>query len=245
MAGVIRRDQVGSANTFSFADLEQQGRAILQCAREQAANILQEAEKKVAELAREKRQAAYQTGLTAGRASGREQAYTEARQTALQEARQQVAALVETLTAALTEFEQSKRGCLAAAESGLIRLALAIARRVCKLEAGSSSASAEANIRGLLDRVQHFSDVELLVCPAEHQLLQEIVPEFVSRTAQCQHFHVLADDTVSRGGCILRTVEGQVDATVEGQLERIAVALRVPPPGDDPPVVNPEPVEDE
>lgn len=227
MAGVIRQGELSAARAFSFADLEAQGRQILQRARERAAEALSSAEQRAGELAERQRQAGYEAGLAEGRAAGLQQIRAEAHQAALQEAHEQAATLLAALSAALTEFEHGKRGCLAAAELGLIELALAIARRVCKLDVGTSTAVAQANARSLLDLVRHAGDVRLCVNPAEYELLQAANPEFLVQTGQLEHVSVVASEDVPRGGCILRTPEGEIDATIEIQLQRIAEALRV------------------
>ena len=227
MAGIIRREQVSSARVFSLTDLEQQGRQILEAAQVRAQQTLRAAEQRGRQLREEQEQAGYQAGLEEGRAAGLEQSRQEARAAAVQEARQQIAALVRALTAALNEFEQVKRSLIASAESGLIELALAVARRVCKLEAGASSAAAQANVRALLEMVQHVGDAELRLNPAEYEQLRELAPELPAHAGQLRHGGIVADPGVGRGGCVLRTRDGEIDATIETQLQRIAAALRV------------------
>ncbi|MGD8454320.1 MAG: FliH/SctL family protein [Phycisphaerae bacterium] len=227
MAGIIRQEQVAAARTFSFADLEKQGREAVRLARDQAAAILQEARRQSVALAQQAEQEGHTRGLAEGRAEGEKQARKETHATAVKEARAQVAALVEALRAAVGEFEQSKRRLLAVAESGLIDLALAIARRVCKLEAGASTDTAVGNARQLLEMVQHTGDAELRVHPREHEGLQELAADFLEETGRLGHVRIVPDESVSAGGCVLTTPTGEIDARIETQLDRIAAALRV------------------
>jgi flagellar assembly protein FliH len=225
MAGIIRREQFTSGGSFSFADLEQQGRTLLQRAQTQAQETIRQAEQQAQKLVQQQKQAAYQAGLAEGRAAGLKQIRAEAHAQVAEEARQQIADLVATLTTALAEFERNKRTLLAAAESGLIELALAIARRVCKTAAGCSNAAAQANARYLLDMVQHHADAELRVHPDEYAGMQELAAELLARTEELGHVKIVAEPTVPRGGCRLTTRDGQIDAGLKTQLDRIAATL--------------------
>ena len=133
MAGVIGRENFCSGQPFSFADLEGQARAVLERADEQARQIVRQAQEHGRQLAEQARQQAHQAGLEEGRREGQRQIRTEAREAILQEERERVDRLVQALTTGLAEFERNKRRLIGVAEAGVIELALAIARRVCKL----------------------------------------------------------------------------------------------------------------
>ncbi len=230
MAGVIRREQFTAGRRLCFADLEQQGRRILEQAQQQASKLVAEAEARSRRTQEERRQAGYrdghQTGLAEGRAEGLKQIRAEAQESVRRETREHAERLIQALGAAVTNLDREKRGLIALAETGLIELALAIARRVCKLEAGTSTAAATANAKALLEMVQHAGDAELHFHPGEHEQLRELAPEFLAQVEQLHHVRVIADEQVTRGGCILQTADGAIDTTIETQLERIAAALR-------------------
>ncbi len=233
MNGVIRREQFAPSTAFSFDDLERQGRALVTHATAQARQILVDAEATSRQRADEQQQAAYAAGLDQGRREGLEGVEREVRAAALEAGRkaavaaaqENVARLSAALSAGLAEFEQRKHHLLATAESGLIELALAVARRVCKIQSERSTEPARANARTLLDMVKHVEDLELHVHPAELQTLQDVAADFVQSTGRQQHVTLVADPAVTRGGCVLRTRAGLIDASVESQLERIAAAL--------------------
>jgi flagellar assembly protein FliH len=222
---VLRPAKLASGPAFSFEDLEGKARAILDQAHAQARRIVAEAKEEGRRHAAQLEKEAYPRGLEQGRRQGFEQARAEAADTALQEARQDLAQLVQALAAGLEAFEDSKRRLLASAECGLLELALAIARRVCKHDVGMSSAAACANARALLAMVRHEDDLELHVDPADYEKLRQTMPELVAATGRLAHVDVVADAAVGRGGCVLHTRDGTIDASVETQLDRVAAAL--------------------
>jgi flagellar assembly protein FliH len=225
MPGVIRPDGLSSTRVFSFADLEAQGRELIEQARAEARRILEVARREAEELRRQQFQAGYQQGLQEGRVAGLAQIRAEAREQASAEARQQIADLTNALLAALRQFDQSKRGLIAAAETGLIELAIAIARRVCRDALELSGKIAQANARALLELVQHAHDVELHFHPADYERLSELGAALFEQADQFEHVRIIPDQMVDRGGCVLRTSDGQIDARLETQLDRIATAL--------------------
>lgn len=232
MGSVIRRESVPSPGLFTFPDMEAEAKAILARARAEARKLLAEgqrraaaAEEQVRQQAQRRYDEAYQLGLAEGRRAGREAAFQEARQEALAAAQARVAELIRALEAGLAEFERHKRSLLATAESGLIELALAVARRVCKTESARSAAPAQANARALLERVQQHGDVELRFHPDDHALLETADAAWLEQAGAKSHVTIAADPTVARGGCVLRCREVRIDATIRTQLDRIAAVL--------------------
>lgn len=232
MGGVIRRESISTAPAFSFCDVERQAGEILARARAEAERLSAEARQRTSAAeaeARERLEArareGYEKGLVEGRQAGLEQIRKEARQAAVQGAKDELVRLTRALATGLAEYERNRRSLTALAESGLIELAVAIARRVCKTLASSSADAARANARALLELVKHHEDLELHVHPDDCELLRDVAGELTQQVAQLEHVSVLADRTVERGGCVLRTRDGTIDASIGSQIDRIAKAI--------------------
>jgi flagellar assembly protein FliH len=225
MGTVIRRASHSAATAFSFADVERQAQDILGRARNEADCILAEAKTRAAQLAATLKKQAQERGWAEGCAQGRAQACAQARQAALEAAQAELSRLIQTLATGLAEYERQRNTLLAQAESGLIELALAIARRVCKSVAAGSTAAVQANIRALLEMVKQHQDLELHVNPADYELLAEAGPQLTRQISQLEHVALKTDPAVDRGGCVLHTRDGAIDATIAGQLDRIAAAI--------------------
>ncbi|MBP7744975.1 MAG: hypothetical protein KA383_02510 [Phycisphaerae bacterium] len=239
MGGVIRRENVPAASAFSFQDVESEAERILARARAHAARVLQEADVRSAELARQRQRAGYEQGLAEGRVVGLQQAKEEARAAALQTAQAELSHLTQALRAALDRVEADKRRLLAQAESGLIELAVAIARRVCKTLTERSAAPALANARAVLELVQHHDDAVLRVNPADYELLREVASPTAGHIAGLEHVTVTPEPDVARGGCRLETRAAEIDASIVGQLDRVAAAICAS--AEAPPAPTPEP----
>lgn len=225
MAGVLRREQFCSKPAFSFQDVEREARAVLERAEARAREIMAAAEQQARRRAAQIEAEAGRRGLEEGRREGIAQVRREAAQRALQEARQELNQLGEALRNSLAAFDAEKRHLLACAERGLIELALAITRRVCKHELGASSQTALANARAVLKLAEHEHDLRLHLHPADCEALRQTLPELAAATGSLTHVELVADSAVPRGGCILRGRDGTIDARLERQLDRVAEAL--------------------
>lgn len=216
---------MATTGAFSFRDVEREVAEMRTRARAEAERLLADAEQRAQQVAETRQRDAYQKGLAEGRQAGIEIVQKEARQAAVEAARTELARLTSALGAGLAEYERSRRSLLALAESGLIELAVAIARRVCKIQIEASAEPVRANARALLELVQHHEDLELHLNPADAELLADVATEFARRTAELGRVTIKTDVTVARGGCRLQTRAGTIDASITGQLDRIAEAI--------------------
>ena len=225
MAGIIRGEKFTSSSAFSFERLEDKARGLLEEARAEAAKIRAEAEEQGRRRAEELLAAARPEGFEQGRREAFEKARAEAQRVTRDEARNTYAKLSQSLSQALTDFEASKRRMLALAENGVIELALALARRVCKYAAGRSSDVALGNVAALLEMVKHEQDAVLHLNPRDVETAKAALPELLATIQHCEHVEIVADESVTRGGCVLQSRSGTIDATLETQLDRVAEAL--------------------
>jgi flagellar assembly protein FliH len=223
-AGVAQRPEAGGT-LFSFADLERQGHEILARARAAARRLLSEAAAHADQEALKRRAEGYQRGLTEGRRRGLEEIRRVAQQAAVQAAQAELKQLGSALATGLAEYERQRHSLIAQAESGLIELAVAIARRVCKVRVEASVEPVRANIRALLERTAPHADCALRISPTDYERLTEVMPDLVQRAAQFEHATLKSDPAVANGGCVLQTCGGMMDASVDGQLDRIAAAI--------------------
>jgi flagellar assembly protein FliH len=238
VSAVIRQSKRGPAPPpetgnplFSFADLERQAREILARAHTQANQLVSDATTRAAEQVRQLHAEGYQRGLTEGRQRGLEEVQRQARQSALHAAQAELKQLGSALASGLAEYQRQRHGLIAQAESGLIELAVAIARRVCKVHLEASVEPVRANVRALLDMVAPQAPCDLCVSPTDYERLKEVLPELIQQTAQFEHVTLKPDPQVPAGGCVLHTHSGLMDASVEAQLDRIAAAITEPTAG--------------
>jgi len=206
-------------------DIEQQAQAIIVRARQQADQLLAQAQIEGEHL----RQQAKAQGLAEGRregiAKGTEEGRKSGHQQALDEHRAELESLIATLTRCVQELEGSRRELEAAAASDVVRLAVAIARRVTKLHGAASGDVLIENIREAMKMVIHASDIRISVHPEQREELFEALPQLKLQWPALAHIELIEDATLSPGGCRIFAGQGFVDADLDNQIDRIAADL--------------------
>jgi len=155
------------------------------------------------------REAARAEGFAAGRAEG-------------------IAALESAgaaLAAAATEIATLRDNVADEVEAAAVDFGLRIAEHAL---AGALSVDRERVVdvvRGALRRLVERERVTILVHPDDLDLVRDSVPELITQLGGIEHCEVQSERRVAQGGAVVRTVEGEVDATLATKLERARAAV--------------------
>jgi flagellar assembly protein FliH len=122
-------------------------------------------------------------------------------------------------------LHQSMPTHAADAKTDLVRLALAIADRVTHQHALLNRQVAQATVEETLKMMGAARTVVLLVHPTEIETLENFLPDLLAKIRAIDSIELTPDDTITPGGCTVRFGSGQIDATIETQIQRIADEL--------------------
>ena len=75
-------------------------------------------------------------------------------------------------------------------------------------------------VQGALRRIHERRRITVLVNPADLALVRSAIGEITSQGSGVELCDLQSDERVAPGSAIVRTVEGEVDASVATQLER-------------------------
>jgi flagellar biosynthesis/type III secretory pathway protein FliH len=160
------------------------------------------------------RERAYAEGHEEGRAQGRADGIAETR------------AAAGALCNALAELQQQTDQIAQAVERDAIELALALA---AKIVAGTLDVQPERildTVAGALRRIAERRRIAVLVDPEDLEVVAGAIGELQTRAGGIELCEIQADRRVGRGGAIVRTLESEVDASVQTQLERAREVIR-------------------
>ena len=143
-----------------------------------------------------------------------------------------MAAAVEALQVAAANVAAERDRVAGAAEAATVELALRIAEQALGAAVAVDAERVVDVVRGALRRLIERERVTVLVNPDDLELVRAGAPALVAELGGIEHCEVQAERRVGRGGAIVRTVEGEVDATLPTKLARareaVAEALRTP-----------------
>ena len=154
--------------------------------------------------------------LDAIRAEGFNEGYTAG----AADARSVVEPAAAALQAAAAELQALRGDVADRAERAAVELALRIAEQVVQASLAVDPARVVDAVRGALRRLVERDRVLVLVHPDDLDVVREHAATLVAELGGIEHCGVEADRRVARGGAIVRTGEGEVDATVETKLGR-------------------------
>jgi len=210
---------VKAAESAAFEEVRRktnQAQKIRQEAEEAAAKAAAEAERRVAELeagAAARLEAAEREAAKQGRAEGREEGYKEGKA--------EVERLVDRLHVVLERAVDKRAEILEEAETQVVELVLLVAKKVVKVISENQKSVVVQNIAQALRKIKTKSDVVIRVNLADLQLATDHVKDFVEMTENAKRVTVVEDSTVDRGGCVIETDFGEIDARIQSQLHEL------------------------
>jgi flagellar assembly protein FliH len=158
----------------------------------------------------------------AARAAGHEAGF----QAGLMEAQQHMAAGIAALQAAVAGVEAQRDHVAAAVEASAVELGLRIAEQALHATVEAQPDVVVDVVRGALRRLVDRDRVAILVHPDDLDLVRTASEALVAELGGNDHCEVQAERRVARGGAIVRTVEGEVDATLATKLARAREVLQ-------------------
>ncbi|PKL49782.1 MAG: hypothetical protein CVV42_05450 [Candidatus Riflebacteria bacterium HGW-Riflebacteria-2] len=197
-------------------------------ARETAATIVEtakaesEAIKKAAHLEIDSvREKAYKEGY----AMGEEKGISAGEKQGLHEASLDWHNLMQESEAFVNELQTSRMGILKASEEEMLKLVIAFARTVIKVEPVAQPEIILKNIDQALNRVSEVDKIVMRINIRDKAMCQAHKEQFMARLGSVTELRIIEDPTLSPGGIKIETGVGTIDATIESQARELERAL--------------------
>ena len=193
-----------------------QAQKIRQEAEDEAKRIVEEANKKAEELEAEiqgKVDKVEKEAFGKGHAEGREEGF--------QEGSQEVERLVDTLQKIISAAIDKRNEIIQESETQVINLVLLISKKVIKVISENQKNVVINNVVQALRKLKSRGDVVIRVNLGDVELTSEHISDFMKMVENVKSVTVLEDSSVDRGGCIIETDFGQIDARISSQLHEI------------------------
>jgi type III secretion system HrpE/YscL family protein len=127
--------------------------------------------------------------------------------------------------AALVAVTRERERLLSALEPQAIDIAMQAARRLLGEELTLRPQLVAHSVRPLLARLRRARQVTLRVHPDDRAAIDAMLERFAGSDALPGSLHVETDPAIERGGCVLISDIGTLDARVETQIDALTRAL--------------------
>ncbi len=175
-------------------------------------DLADELRARIAELERQaprREETAHQDGFRKGQAAGEEKAAAR------------LDSVVARFAQTIEELAGQRLLLRREAEADVVNLALAIARRILNRELSTDPEALLGVVKAALGRLEAREIDRVRVHPADAPL----VKQHLERLGLPQKIEVAADAALERGAAVFETSRGQLDASVETQLQEIQRGL--------------------
>ena len=129
------------------------------------------------------------------------------------------------LVASITQLEAVAHGLIDQARIDLLELAVKIASKVIGAELESKPQVLVGLIRSALESASPTGQVTLRLHPKDHGLLMRRGPKVLGRLPAGIQIQLAADESVDRGGVIIESQAGRLDARIAERLQRVGAQL--------------------
>ncbi len=158
------------------------------------------------------------------------EAYARGRRESLAQIREDFGQSVEALSLAMEQLSALRESLLLDNLNDMKRLVMVIAEQVV----GAVVEQDPDLILRTLKKALHFSvqsdEYQIRVSPDDFKAVTEKKPFFLSAISGLNNIVFESDPSISPGGCVVESELGEVDATIEAQLDEIRKNLLFAPP---------------
>jgi flagellar assembly protein FliH len=159
---------------------------------------------------------AAQAEAEALRAAARSEGYEEGRAQAIAA----LAPALQALETAAAAVQADREAAAVRLEAHAVDLALFLAEKVLHGALAVEPERVVEAVRGALRGIVERERVTVLVHPADLELVRDAMDEIRATLGGIEHCEVQAERRVTRGGAVVRTQDGDVDARVDTKLQR-------------------------
>ncbi|MFW5867491.1 MAG: FliH/SctL family protein [Armatimonadota bacterium] len=127
--------------------------------------------------------------------------------------------------AMLSGFARQRRELLTELQPYVVRIAVEVARRIVQRELRTDPGLVNRTVRSALEQVAMASETRVRVHPLDAQVLQSTIREIVQAPDEAASLQIVPDGSIERGGCVVESDQGIVDARLQTQFEEVQARL--------------------
>jgi flagellar assembly protein FliH len=179
----------------------------------QAVGGVEKLKQTFAEKIRQVEQEAYQRGVSDGIGQGRDLQKNDAFHT------------LQAMSNIALEVSDLKKNILENAEAQIIQLVLDVAAKVIHTEVTTNQDIIRSVLKDAIKKIVDRENMKIRVHPQDFQHMMEIKSDFIQNFDGVKNIVFEEDDSIQRGGAIIESLFGEVDARLDQQYNEVKALM--------------------
>lgn len=150
-----------------------------------------------------------------------EKGYAQGREDGLKSGEEEINRITERMRKMLEAIMNRREEILRETEQQIVELVILMTRKVVKIISETQKTTVVSNVLAALKKVKTRGNVVLHVNTEDLKITSANTNEFIKRIENIQGITVMEDSTVEKGGCIVETDFGAIDARIASQLSEL------------------------
>ena len=142
-----------------------------------------------------------------------------------QKERKKLAGIMAILNKIVKDLKVKEEAMFNGMKGKMVEIAIATAKKIIKKEIEEDSETIVRVVREVLKRIGQAEKITIKVNPQDWMKLKEVQPELLSSSLREGSVYIEKDEAIARGGALVETDKGIIDARIERQLDEIDKAL--------------------
>ena len=185
-------------------------------AEDEAALLIENAKRESEEMT-----AKLEADLSEIRTKAENEGYEKGREAGYEEGHAELERLVAQLHSIIDKTIEKRNDIIDESETQVINLVVMIAKKVVKVISENQKNVVVNNVIQALRKLKSRGEVLIKVNLADVELTSEHIKDFMRMVENIRSVTVVEDSTVDKGGCIIETDFGEIDARISSQLHEI------------------------
>ena len=144
---------------------------------------------------------------------------------ALAEAGANLVSAADALGEALREISRLREGTLRRSTEDMVRLVMVIAEQVIGAEIATRPEFVLETLKQAMHHALKTDEYQVRVHPDDLAVVTDNKPLFMAAVSGLKNIRLETDPAITRGGCVVESQLGQVDATLDSRLDEIRRSL--------------------
>jgi len=155
-----------------------------------------------------------------------EQAYQNGVAAGKKEVEEKLAKATKALNEAAKKLSTQSESIMQRSAEDMLQLVMAIAERILHFEISEHKEVVVRIVQQTINAAVQAEEFHIRVNPEDIEVLNEQKPLFIASLSGLSNIEFIGDASITRGGCVLESPSGRVDATLETQLDEIFAHLK-------------------